>query len=308
MTPLIDKKGCQRSIVYCYLITEGVLYITFLWIDLQQFLFARFGLPSWKKILPWNGRENAWSNGIKFSGIVLCSIFTLWIAWSSIHTVQTGKQQRSILKQKDRTRMTAIRSDSIVLAVALIFTVGADICLLLNDFYAEGVGIFLIVQTLYLWRIQKSKYLEKSNQRELPNNSIKIQILKRGLLRAVIGAILLTGLMNLGMSLQPEILLAVIYFVSFTDNLFLLLFWKKSLSQGIFQYTFFLWGMVFFYLCDISVGIFNLTSYLESVPKAFDWIIKLSRITMWLFYLPGQVLLSVSSGLLHSAIFTKNQE
>jgi hypothetical protein len=52
-------------------------------------------------------------------------------------------------------------------------------------------------------------------------------------------------------------------------------------------------GMVLFLLCDINVGLFNLSDFL-TVTSTYEIIYELSAVLMWTFYAPSQVLLALS--------------
>jgi len=55
----------------------------------------------------------------------------------------------------------------------------------------------------------------------------------------------------------------------------------------------FAWGMVLFLLCDINVGIFNLSGFINVGP-VYEVLYGISSISMWLFYAPSQVLIVLS--------------
>ena len=86
------------------------------------------------------------------------------------------------------------------------------------------------------------------------------------------------GLWALGL-LSPLNLLAAVYFANFLVNACQAL----SLSMPLFA-----WGLWLFLLCDVCVGVHN-------QPELFpEWLAAFAQVGMWLFYLPGQVLLVLS--------------
>ncbi len=86
------------------------------------------------------------------------------------------------------------------------------------------------------------------------------------------------GLWALGL-LSPLNLLAAVYFANFLVNACQAL----SLSMPLFA-----WGLWLFLLCDVCVGVHN-------QPELFPgWLAAFAQVGMWLFYLPGQVLLVLS--------------
>lgn len=155
----------------------------------------------------------------------------------------------------------ARRGGSRLMAAAMALTLGADtFLLLLNDWYGAGVALFCGVQGLYL-----------------------IRILRRcgrslwGLRLFLVGAAW-AGLWALGL-LSPLNLLAAVYFANFLVNACQAL----SLSMPLFA-----WGLWLFLLCDVCVGVHN-------QPELFpEWLAAFAQVGMWLFYLPGQVLLVLS--------------
>ena len=155
----------------------------------------------------------------------------------------------------------ARRGGSRLMAAAMALTLGADtFLLLLNDWYGAGLALFCGVQGLYL-----------------------IRILRRcgrslwGLRLFLVGAAW-AGLWALGL-LSPLNLLAAVYFANFLVNACQAL----SLSMPLFA-----WGLWLFLLCDVCVGVHN-------QPELFPgWLAAFAQVGMWLFYLPGQVLLVLS--------------
>lgn len=203
-----------------------------------------------------------WGDGtwVKFAAICLC----MAAAWTGC-----------------RTR------DGLLVAVALCFTVAADWFLLVrDDHYELGVGLFIIVQLLYAYRL----YLLRGKKP-----------CKRGLvmrLVALVGAILLFP--------PVACLLLFAFFKIFPSEpvLFLLFFFDHAGSAPFFLLFSFLyfsnliintceafalkkrtfaWGLLLFVCCDLCVGAWNLNLW-----GGF------ARIGMWLFYLPSQVLIVLS--------------
>lgn len=154
----------------------------------------------------------------------------------------------------------ARRGGDRLMAAALGLTVAADAFLLLwDDWYALGVALFLLVQILYLFRIRRDTGRHP-----------------RLYLRLAVLAVLLCGVWFLRV-LTPLHLLSVIYFAAFIGNVI------ECPRGGLF-----FWGLLLFLCCDICVGIRN-------VPALFPLrLVRFADIGMWLFYLPGQVLLVLS--------------
>ena len=86
------------------------------------------------------------------------------------------------------------------------------------------------------------------------------------------------GLWALGL-LSPLNLLAAVYFANFLVNA------CQALSLPCRCFS---WGLWLFLLCDVCVGVHN-------QPELFPrWLAAFAQVGMWLFYLPGQVLLVLS--------------
>ena len=154
----------------------------------------------------------------------------------------------------------------------MAFTLLADLFLLvLNRWYLAGVSAFCVVQLLYLAR------LHRAGSRPLA---------LRLLLRAALAGALLAAAGALG-GLTPLTGLTLLYFSQLVANAF------ASLSLGRRGRGFSL-GLFLFIGCDVCVGLRNLSAALPGmVPLPF---LPLVQVGMWLFYLPSQVLISLSAG------------
>ena len=198
--------------------------------SVRLFLSAESALYIWFLLLDLFGADSKY---VKYAAIVLCFLFALCLA----------------LRGGDR-----------LMAAALGLTVAADtFLLLLEELYALGVALFLLVQVLYLFRIRR----DTGRQTHL---YLRLALLSVALCLAYLLA-----------SFTPLHILAAVYFSVFLGNVI------ECPRGGLF-----FWGLVLFLCCDICVGIRN-------APALFP--VRLERfahIGMWLFYLPGQVLLALS--------------
>ncbi|MBR6322337.1 MAG: hypothetical protein IKR59_05670, partial [Lachnospiraceae bacterium] len=157
------------------------------------------------------------------------------------------------------------------IALALLFTLAADTFLvLLDDYYLAGVLLFCVVQTLY-----------------------GIALKPRPVSGAVrITAFLLVWLVLALLHMAEPLNVASAYSITqLTINAVLALKKareeKKAGAHTRPGAVLFALGLVLFWCCDVSVGIFNLSFGMEKLYL-------LNRITwflMWVFYLPSQVLL-----------------
>lgn len=166
------------------------------------------------------------------------------------------------------TGITALRTpDGRITAAALFLTAAADVFLLLLDaHYAAGVALFLCVQALYTIRLCT---LSGANR----TLHLTARVMLAGFAAFLIGARF--GRLEM---------LAAGYIVWFFMNLL------QSIALAAQTRTkrtvLFAAGLALFFLCDLCVGIHNLP---QNPLSAF------ASIAMWAFYLPGQVLIALST-------------
>lgn len=139
--------------------------------------------------------------------------------------------------------------------LALGLTAAADVFLLVLDrYYAVGIGLFCLVQLCYARMLDGRKGI-------LPRLSL-----------AALAALLLGRT-------EPLNGLAAGYFTLFLCNLF------RAGKQAAANPLFFA-GLALFFCCDLCVGYYNIGS-------GALW--SFCRVAMWGFYLPGQILILLSS-------------
>ena len=149
-------------------------------------------------------------------------------------------------------------------AGALVLTAGADVFLLLLDaHYGWGLLLFCGVQLCYFLRLYPKK------RRSLWGARLGLFLLSLGALR-FLG--LLTALN----------VLALFYFSNFLCNALL------SLGCPGRRARIFSAGLCLFLCCDLCVAAYQFPG---SLPDA---VFQAARVGMWLFYLPGQVLIALS--------------
>ena len=151
-----------------------------------------------------------------------------------------------------------------LVALAMGLTAAADTFLLeLNVHYAVGLLLFCGVQLCYFLRIFSRR--------------------RRSLwgLRLILFLLSLWGLRELGL-LTPLNGLALFYFTNFFCNVLLCLPLMGK-SAGCFTA-----GLILFLCCDLCVAAYQFPAVLPQTVYGFV------RIGMWLFYLPGQVLIALS--------------
>ena len=202
-----------------------------LFLALEAVLYAAF--LTWDLTIGGRG-----SNPIKYAGILLCLGYSLYL---------------------ER------RGGSRLVPAALTLTALADVFLLLLDsHYALGVGLFCLVQGLYLVRIFRS-----NGGKSLWG------------LRIVLFLLAPLVLKRLGL-LLPLNVLALFYFSNFLCNAL------ASLGCPGRNMRLFSLGLWLFLCCDLCVGLFQSPELASPAVGAFV------QVGMWLFYLPAQVLIALS--------------
>lgn len=179
------------------------------------------------------------SNYVKFAAIALVGAFSLFAG-----------------KEKDNRIVTA----------ALLFTVAADVCLVLLGKYFWGVPMFAIVQVCYATRFSF-----------LSGKPLVGEILKRTVPAVILGGIV-------AYFVDPKIGLTVFYAWCFGVNFvhgFELQILKPSKRHLVFCI-----GLVMFACCDLCVGITNLAPSFMT-----EQMIRNASIATWIFYLPSQILI-----------------
>ena len=157
--------------------------------------------------------------------------------------------------------------------IALVFTLISDYFLLFNtnqNLYVYGLITFIITQSIYFAFIL---YLRKSKLELL------INLLVRFLL--TIAALVVAFYLNYSDVLT---ILALVYFVELLSN-FLYSTFLIKLDK---EYLIFSLGLLLFIGCDINVGLNNVHLF-----EGIDY--SLVNFLMWVFYLPSQVLLSLTN-------------
>lgn len=211
------------------------------------------------------------SNYIKFTVVVLCLLYVL-IKGSESHDRQL-----------------------LFLCYALFFTLISDILILLLDYYFYGVLTFIIAQQLHGIRISILGKYDKINANS-ENTSHKVILIKDLVIRlfyqALTSLVVCLLLWKVGITINDLLAASAFYFFSILTNV------VRSLRLVILfrdrrNIKYLAIGMVLFLLCDINVGLFNLSDFL-TVGSAYNKIYLISSILMWTFYAPSQVLISLS--------------
>lgn len=169
--------------------------------------------------------------------------------------------------------------DKLLLELGLLITLIADFLLLFTDYFTMGVGVFSIVHIIYAIRYER--------------NRIKPVLIKFTVIFLVI---IITYLVFNHFFMKIELLfaMALFYAVSILNSVVKAI---KTCKHKLFPYPnkyLIAWGMVLFLLCDINVGIFNITRMTYNLNSIINLLYSISGVLMWFFYLPSQVLISLS--------------
>lgn len=156
-----------------------------------------------------------------------------------------------------------------LMGVALGLTLLADLFLLvLNRWYLCGVACFCVVQLLYLVRLVRHN---------------RSHLVLRLILRGAVTGTALTVPYLLGVW-EPLTALSLFCFSQLVCNALDSLTCLPALRL-------FSLGLFCFLGCDLCVGLQNFTTWFPHVPALWT---SFTRVGMWLFYLPSQVLICLS--------------
>jgi len=168
------------------------------------------------------------------------------------------------------------KKDKALLQLGLLITVFADFCFLIIDYYVLGIGLFCLVQVIYYNRYKGYR-------------SYRYPLV---ILRFTITLILIVTIylvLNL-VTIKIDFLyvIALFYAICLISSIIESI---RTFRDNTYSYPnkhMILLGMLLFLLCDINIAISNITKEISIVVH------NISGILIWVFYLPSQVLLSMS--------------
>ncbi len=168
--------------------------------------------------------------------------------------------------------------DIFLLQLGLIFTVMADyIFLIQGQYFSLAITFFSISQIIYILR-----YLE--------DNSFE-RIINLGIVYLVINI----SYMTLGRVYEIEypIFIGLFYAICLILSVYGAL---ERYRANRYEYTnrLILLGMLLFLLCDINVGLNYILGEIRQGGPNLNLIQSISSISIWAYYLPSQILLSLS--------------
>lgn len=164
-----------------------------------------------------------------------------------------------------------------LLQLGLIFTTMADyIFLIQNGYYCIAIGLFSIVQIIYSLRYREG------------NEKIRI-------LRFTIEFIIIYFLyIIINSCYEIDFLIAIsIFYARCLYSSIKEAFWLFRNNKNQYKDRIILLGMVLFFLCDINLGL-NYILRVTSMGHSLNLIKTISSISIWIYYLPSQLLLALS--------------
>jgi hypothetical protein len=255
----------------------GKLNIGVLFVLIQTLLYGAF------LTLDFTNSNYDLSNKIKFSIIILCFCYALFLKEGAGRSIICYPSSRKPQCESDFL-------SRVCLQVALFFTVVSDLFILMLDYYFYGVLTFILVQQLYgirLIMVQRNEAAERTNSvffRSLCN---------RILIQAGIACAVSIILHQLGVVIESLLLATIFYFICILTNVMTAVSVAIHKPHGKGNVIFAI-GMFLFLLCDINVGLFNLSGYITMPENLYHIIYSFSSILMWTFYAPAQVLIALS--------------
>ncbi len=160
--------------------------------------------------------------------------------------------------------------DHLLMTAVIAVTFLADAILLFTDWLSVGVVVFILVQVLYAYRISLFGQI-RSHYSIYIGASVTIVL---GSLLIWKGTVIITAVL--------------LYGVLFLMNLWTLMIVQTKVRRSLMLFKI---GFVLFLICDINVLFFNLLPNYGISNLFYDF----TRVSMWFFYLPAQVLLSLSA-------------
>ncbi len=191
--------------------------------------------------------------------------------------------------------LCAGKSTFYLLQAALFFTAISDLFILILDYYFFGVLTFILAQELYSLRLVLIDNGAKIGEAPVRQGRKQgIAYLRRILLQLTVSFVVCLLLGLAGVKLEGLLMISIFYFICILTNVIsaFTLVRHQTGNRGNLIYAL---GMLLFLLCDINVGIFNLSGFISMNGEAYAVLYTVSSILMWTFYAPAQVLIAISS-------------
>jgi hypothetical protein len=206
------------------------------------------------------------SKYIKYMCILLCFLLS----------ILTNRKQ---IVEKGKGTIVYNNRDIYLLQLAMFLTVIADLFLVIFDFYILGIVCFCLVQITYSIR-----YTIKKNKMTLKKIFILFECV-------VITYVIINFLIIKINILVP---ISLFYFICLINAFSkAIMLWKINLYPCPSKY-FIVFGMILFLLCDICVALSNMYIFLDLTGGFFSRFQQTTWFLIWVFYIPSQLLLSLS--------------
>lgn len=166
------------------------------------------------------------------------------------------------------------KSGALTVLLGLTFTAFADYFLLVEDnLYEVGVSSFIVAQLLYLILIMREK-----GKISVVSVSVRVALF------AVFSVVII--FLEVG---EPLLFLVAAYASIFAVNAVE----AVTLAKSGVKRSLFAIGLALFVCCDVCVLLFNLGAFVD-VGYGYDVAVNFVKLS-WTFYLPSQVLISLST-------------
>lgn len=167
-----------------------------------------------------------------------------------------------------------LKKGSREILAGLFFTILADFFLLFTDNSLPGVLLFLCVQICYSILLFRGETVQRICRR----------VAVRFFFKCGASLLLLALLSAAGIQADALLFVTAVYFFSLLEN---------TVRAWLCHTGLFAVGMGLFLLCDIQVGLFNLSSYLPEVGQIGVWY-RIASVGMWACYLPAKVCIALA--------------
>lgn len=236
-----------------------------LFISLQTVLYAVF------LILDIRDTDAILSRNIKYAVIILCFCYALFFA-----------------ERADKSIVFCVRA-------GLFFTMISDLFLLMIDKYTCGILTFIIVQQLYGIRIiltDSRKTDEHGLLEVIWEKHIRARLAVRLVIQLGTAIIIIAALLWAGVAADALLIISIFYFVCILTNTVTSL--RSAVHEKSKPAILFAVGMCLFLLCDINVGLFNLSGFIRLPEELYHFFYNAASFLMWVFYAPSQILIALS--------------
>lgn len=250
------KRNRVRNVTcVLFVMLQMILYVTFLTLDIRS-------------------GSTLISRNVKYSIIILCFCYALF--WGN----------------------RAHKSIFFCMIAGLLFTVISDLFLLILDCYTYGVLTFIIVQLFYGIRITLADMkIHRRGAESKEDGSCKMLFLHRLTLRIgvelMIAFIVCLILWLAEVPMGFLLIISVFYFTCIVTNTVTAMKSAMYCPRNRCNLLFAV-GMGLFLLCDINVGLFNLSGFISLPANIYDFLYSMSSVLMWTFYAPSQIIIALS--------------